>query len=609
MARVRNLNLNYPDWISTDKNEVHGAIVAQVHDYDKNSNSLQTQNVVSSLKQYLGRGVPSLYTNYSTSDMDINGQLGISPDVMGLSFNITAAVIDTLTAKLASLDIIPKAVTFKGNAKGRRLADDINYLISGLFSKLNLSHQLNLAYRDAMINRSGYLKVITEDGDVRIDRIVADEIIIDVADGYYNQPYKMIHRKAIPVHVAIEKWPKFRNQILECSIHEARQYNTQNFTPCVDIIEGWCRNSYIPKGRHVIAIETATLLDENWDKDYFPILRVQYNEPVLGHMGQSVVDELFPIQREIDRILLTMQSIMKIISVPRIFIDSNTQVNPNHITNDIGAIINYDGHGGAAPVIHNGAGMPPELPAQVEFLIAQGYARVGLTAMDTQGQKPGGLISGEALREVNDQKSERMQLLEKNYEHSHIELSNLILKELKGQSLKLTAIDKDIGLVELSSDVIPDTENSYVLKIFPASSLSRDLPGKIEDVNSLIQMGVISPSYAPELFSMPDIDSFTTLQSAPRKLMEKKIEDMLESGKYYNPEPYHDLDFALSHALQQYSLCQIHDEEETKLELLRSFIDDVRNLLSQRIQAPSPTQPNPASGVNNAGPSRPGTGQ
>ena len=607
---MANYDLNYPDWIDSKKKEAHVALIAQVNDYDKNISNSVAQNSLRGLRQYTGRGVASLHATGYMSDVDINAQLGISPSVMKVAFNLTAAVIDTLTAKLASIESIPQAVTYKGNVKGRKLAEDLNFILKGLFHKFNLSHMINLAYRDAMINRAGYLKVIVEEGEVRIDRVMVDEIIVDPADGYYNNPYKMIHRKAIPIHVALKKWPKWQTEIERCQIQEVRQYNTRNFTPCINVIEAWCRNSYVEGGRHVIAIETATIVDEEWNKDYFPLVRCSYNEPVIGWMGQSVVDELDPLQKEIDRILMTMQAIMKLISVPRVFVDVNTNVNDNHFTNKLGVIIKYDGKQGAMPSIHNGASMPPELPAQLEFLISQGYARVGLTSMDTQGQKQAGIDSGEALKTMQDIKSERWQLLQKNYEHTHVELARTIFRELQGVSIKVPALDRRIGLIEISTKRIPKTDDSYVLKMFPVSSLPDTIPDRIDAVQKMVNMGIIPMSCVPELFAMPDLDAYTLLQSAPRKLIESKIEEMLETGEYWNPEPYHDLDFALTHALQQYSFGQLHNEDDKRLALLRSFINDVRGLLSQRIQPQaSPQQQVQTQGVNNVGTSSPAPSQ
>lgn len=607
----------YPDWCVAEKGQVYRAIFAQIMDFDKNVSKVINEGTLKGLRQYTGRGVASLHANGYMSDVDINGQLNISPSVTKVQFNLTAAVIDTLTAKLASIQAVPQAVTFKGSAKGRQLAEDLNFIVKGLFHKYNVSHMINLAYRDAMINRAGYIKIIKDEGEISFDRLMVDEIVVDPADGYYDNPYKIIHRKAIPRHVLLLKYPQFKKEILDAQIQEMRQYNTKNYTPCLVVAEAWCKNSYLKTGRHTISIETVDILDEEWDKDYFPIIKCDYNPPAIGWLGQSVVDELNPIQQEIDRILATMQAIMKVISVPRVLIDTNAQVNKNHFTNKVGVMIEYDAKQGVAPIIHNGAGMPPELPAQLQTLIEQGYARVGLTPMDTQGmQKTGsGNSSGEALKTMTDIKSERWQLLQQIFENTHVQVADILLRELQGTSMKLHATDRYIGLKEINTKKIPAVHDSYVLKIFPVSSLPDSIPDLIDSVTQMLQLGVIQASQVPELFKMPDLDAYVSMQSAPRKLIDKKIEEMMDGGKYWNPEPYHDLDYALGCALQHYSWAQLNDEKEKPLILLRRFINDVKSLKAQAMPpAPAP-QPPTAQGVQNAGsqtapvPGNPTTGQ
>lgn len=603
----QNIKSQYPDWVDAPEKEAYKAIFNQINDFDKNISTAISATSLRGIRQYTGRGIASMHASGYMTDVDVNGQLGGSPSQSKASFNLTAAVIDTLAAKLASIQATPQAVTNKGNAKGRRLAEDLNFILKGLFHKFDISHLINLAYKDAMINRAGYLKVIKEDGEIRIDRVYIDEIVVDPADGYYNDPYKMIHRKSVPIHIMIKQYPKFKTKIEQCTIQEVRQYNTRNYTPCITVAESWCKNTYVDKGRHTISIETADIIDEEWDKDYFPILKVDYCEPVVGWMGQSVVDDLTPLQLEIDRILMTMQAIMRLVSVPRVFIDTNSQVNKNHMTNKIGIMVEYDGKQGVAPIIHNGAAMPPELPAQLEFLINQGYARVGLTPMDTQGQQKtgSGNQSGEALKTMTEIKSERWQLLQHNYEQSHVALSNIILRELQGTNLKLSALDRHIGLKEITTKKIPKTDTSYVLKIFPVSSLPDSIPDLIDSVSQMLQLGVIQPSQVPELFKMPDLDAFTSMQAAPRKLIDKKIEEMLDGGKYWHPEPYHDLDYALGTALQHYSWGQLNDETDKNLSLLRRFINDVKSLKAQASAAQQPAQPMQGVNANGGQPTNP----
>lgn len=582
----------FPDWAEAKKKEAYKAIFAQIREFDDAMSAGVNVPSLKGLRTYLGRGIPSINNGSNSADVDINGQLGVSPSLTKVSFNLTAVLIDTLTAKLADIKAVPQAITFKGNSKGRQLADDLNYLLKGVFHKYNVNHMINLAFRDAMINRVGYIKVVKYDGQVCLEKVMADEVVIDNADGYYNKPYKMTHRKVLPLTVVRDMYPKFAREIEESEIKEVRQYNNRTYTPHVIVAESWCLNSYKPGGRHVISIERADLVDEDWDKDYFPILKCDYNEPVVGWLGNSVVDEMTPIQTEVDRLLITMQAICKLMSVPRVMIDSNSQVNKNHITNKVGLILEYDGKQGVAPIIHNGASMPPELMTQLEFLISQGYARVGLTPMDTQGQQPtgSGNTSGEAMKTMTNIKSERWQLLQTIYENKHVELAHIILNELQGEKIKITSLDRSIGLREISTKIIPKTSNSYVLKIFPVSDLPKSIPDLIDSAVKMMQLGVIQASQLPDLFNMPDLDAKMSMINAPMKLIDKIIEKMLDTGKYSAPEPYHNLQYAKESAVQHYNWAQLNDEEESKLALLRKYINDVKTLLTQ-ITPPQPVQP------------------
>jgi len=587
----------YPDWSEAEKNKVNQTLFAMISDYDRNMNKAISTGNLYGLAAYNGNGNSQISQYGYMSDIDNTQQLG-SSSAPRVSLNLTAAMIDTLVAKLSSLEIIPKAITNKGNAHGRQLANNLNDIISGIENKYKIKHLVNLAKRDAMINRVGYIKVVPENKkagvDLKVERVYSNEVIIDPSDGYYNDPYKMIHRKIIPKSVAIKLFPKFKQQIEDSQVIEVRQaQNTMTYTPSIMIAEAWCKNTYLKNGRHVIAIENQTFVDEDYDKDYFPIIKLDYNEPVIGWLGQSVVEELSPLQKEVDRILATMQAIMKLVSIPRIFYDVNSMMNPDHFTNKVGLMIGMDLKNGVAPIIHNGAGMPPELMIQLQFIVSQMYSRVGLTQTDTQGQQPMGIESGEALKTLGNIAAERWTLLKKNYEQDHIKVVEVVLKEMSEHSITVNTLDKKIGLKQISSKVIPKDFDSFVLQVLPVSSLPTDPAGKIDTVERWVQNGWVDKDSAAELLNMPDLEAYTTMKQAPRDFIDISIEDMLANEEYIAPEPYDNLDYAVMTALQNYSWERLNGKNETKLKLLRRYINDCQSLIRQL------QQPAIAQGVNN----------
>jgi hypothetical protein len=66
---------------------------------------------------------------------------------------------------------------------------------------------------------------------------------------------------------------------------------------------------------------------------------------------------------------------------------------------------------------------------------------------------------------------------------------------------------------------------------------------------------------------------------------------MLETGEYTAPEPYDPLDFAMTCALRHYAWERMNDKDETKLKLLRRYINDCRKLIQQIAPAPAPQEP------------------
>lgn len=569
------------DWATANKEAVNRSIFSVLDVMDNPNNRQGSPQPLRGLAVYLGRDAGTYSKVHGISGATSDNAFGTGSR---LQFNLTAACIDTLTAKLASITCVPQAVTNRSTAKGRQLAQDMNYIIKGLFHKYNIDNLINLAFRDAMCNRAGFIKVSVEDKQLCVERIFADEIVVDILDGYYNDPYKIIHRKTIPKSVLLLQYPQFADKINGANTILMRVGNYQISTPCVVIAEAWCKNTYKEKGRHVICIENETFLDEPWDKDYLPIVKFDYSPPTVGWTGQSVVDELEPIQREIDKLFLSVQAILKLMSIPRWIVDINSQMNPDLITNKMGLIMLADLKNGVAPILHNGAAMPPELPAQIEFLIAQGYARVGLTPTDTQGAQPQGINqqSGEALKTLTEIKSERWSLLKKIYENAHIDLCKILLKETSTTNIKLSALDAKVGLRKVSTKSLPKDFDSYAIQVFPVSLLPQDIGGRIDSVQNLLAMGAIPKEDVPELFDIPDLGAYNYLKSAPRTYINLTIEKMLDTKEYISPEPYDDLRYGLTAALRYMAHEKLNENDEENLKLLRQFVNDCQELLIKK---------------------------
>ena len=91
----------------------------------------------------------------------------------------------------------------------------------------------------------------------------------------------------------------------------------------------------------------------------------------------------------------------------------------------------------------------------------------------------------------------------------------------------------------------------------------------------------------------PDLEQVENLQNAPEEYLNQILEKMLYEGDYTAPEPLDDLQLAQELALEFYAQGKMSGCEPEKLELIRTFIDQV-NLLTTKAQQPPPgAQPQP----------------
>lgn len=598
MAEVRayNSKINLQDWAYADEGHVFESIFPQLESQAQHVMG-QEADLLRAVSSYLGRSNGPynsfLYPQtYSTMTSNINN----------LTDNIISSGIDTLVAKISRLEIMPKAITNKATAEGREIADNINYIINGLYNKYNIKQKIIDAYRDAFVWRNGYFKICIDDKDeLLIDRMYINEAEVDPIDGYYNNPYKIIQKKIVPKSVLLRTkgFEKFRKKIDEVAPLEMRCGTTDFVTIGIPICEAWCKNSYKDKGRHVICISTADLLDENWDYDYLPIIKAEFQPPIVGDEGNSVVDILYTMQQEINRLMSKAQRILKRLCSPKILIDTRSSIDIDTFTNDIGEFIKYDGGGGNSPAILNGAAMPPEIQRMIEYLVARSLANLGLTVTDTQGMKPMGVESGEALKTMTDIASERWAALKMRVEQTHVQTVDMILKTISGKDIKIPAIDNKIGLKIVNTRDLPKDANSYVIQTFPISALPSDPAGRIDTIEKYVKLGVVQPQQVPEFFNMPDLGEYTAIEGAPRQLAQKNIEKMIREKTYIAPEIYDDLQSYFDFAQRYYAFEKINAADETVLKLLRRFMSDC--LTAMKLQQEE------INNASNAGQQQPGT--
>jgi hypothetical protein len=576
------------------------------NDRELTNQVLSTAAYLKESQQYLQRqtaiyarlyGNMSLFSFIGSNTTKMDQQTGLPADRP--TFNLVQSCIDTLVSRLSQNRPAPVFLTDAGDYKERRLAKQLNNFILGEFYQTKAYDKAAIALRDACVTGTGILKVYeTADNKVALDRVLRTELLIDSNDGIYGEPRQIFQMKLVDRDVL--KDITGSKQIVEdaaTAYPDNSAESSKTVTDQVMIVESW----HLPSspgakdGRHVIACSSGILLDEKYTKDKFPFVFIQYSPRLLGFWGQGLSEQLMGTQIEINSLLFTISRAIKLVGVPRVFVEAGSKVSKAAFNNDVGAIIEYRG---IKPSYEVAPAVPQELYAQLQRLIDYGYQQSGVSAMQASSQKPAGLNSGEAIRSYDDISTDRMAALSKRYDNIFVELAYAItdlakdIAERTG-SYQTVYPNKD-GTKEIELPKVKMLEDPFVIQVFNQSSLPKDPSGRMQKITEMIQAGMITIKEGRRLLDYPDLDQVEKLANASEERIYQILDKIVEDGDYTPPDPFMDLQLATELVVQYYNLYSSARLEEDKCQMLRDFFSQVQTMTQAGQPAPQPPTGAPA---------------
>lgn len=508
-----------------------------------------------------------------------------------VTLNVIKACIDTASSKIAKNKPRPVFLTSDGDWSLKRRAKKLTKYIDGAFDHAGVYQVAQDIFKDAGVFGTGVMKIYVQNGTVCVERVLTDEIIVDDAEGMYGTPRQLHQRKYIHREVLLEMFPEHAQKIMGATSGVKGDNSSTTTSELIKVIESWHLKSGpdAKDGKHIISIENCTLFSEEYKKDYFPFVFFRPSKRLVGFFGMGFAEELIGLQIEINRILRTIQQALHLVAKPRVFVEASSNVNTNHINNDVGGVVKYSG---IAPIVVPTPGVAPEVYQHLENLYKKAFEIVGISQLSATAKKPGGLNSGVALREYNDIESERFAIMGQQWEEMFLDIARIFIDLTRD----LYAEDKDLAVKGKSNKFIESIrwadvcldEDQYSMRVFPASILPTTPAGRLERVTELIQAGFIQKEQALSLLDFPDLESFTSLQNAAIDDIEMCHEKMIEEGEYISPEPYMNLQLALTMTQSAYLKAKVDGVPEERLELLRAFISDVQTLITAATPEPSP---------------------
>lgn len=510
------------------------------------------------------------------------------------TFNLVQSCVDTLVSKISQNRPSPVFLTDNSDYKQRSLAKKLNNFVGGEFYQTKTYEKTATQLRDALVEGTGCLKVFEgADDKVGVERVLLTELLIDPNESVYGDPRQLYQLKLVDRAVLKDAFPEYGKAIddAERATVDGSADSNKSVADLVIVVEGWHLKSGkdATDGRHTIACSSGIIYDDKgWDKDRFPFVFLHYSPRLLGFWSQGLAEQLMGTQLEINALLYTISRAIKLVGVPRIFVEDGSKVVNSHFNSDIGTIIKYQG---TMPEFKVAPCVPEELYAQLQRLINYGFQQSGVSALDASSSKPAGLNSGEAIRTYDDISNDRFAALSKRYDNVFVDLSYLIVDAAKSIAERTgsyqTVYPSKDGTKQIDLPKADLIDDPFVIQCFNMSSLPRDPAGRMQKVAEMITSGMITIKEGRRLLDFPDLGQIEKLANAGEERIHQYLDKIVEEGEYTQPDPFLDLRLASDTVVAYINLYVAAQLEEDRAEMLRTWYTQVQSLM-QTASTPPP---------------------
>ena len=567
----------------------------------------------------LGRSEKNLRNLRLYSNSNIESMYGDSYEVSAYSglgdrlvLNICQSVVNAITAKISSNRPRCMPLTEGGDWKLRQQAIKLGKFFDGQFYQSQIYRQSRAIFRDACIFGTGAIKFWDdwrdqEDPKIAADRRIIENILVDPLDGRYGAP-RMVHEVTdIGREVAMATWPNKRGDLQHATEWRAALHGgmSDTYADPITIAEAW----HLPSsktagdGRHLIATDACTLLDEPWTVERFPLAFFKWLGSALGFYGDALIDQLVGIQVEINRILLKISQHMHLAS-SFVLAPRNTKLVKEHLVNTPWSVLEYSGD---VPTFATVASISPEYFIQLDRLYAKAFEIAGITQLFATGLKPAGLDSGVAQREYKDTESERFMDVSQAWEEYHFrDIPEILVDMAKqiderhegGYSVMAKSAD---GLERIKWADVNLERDQYILQLMPTSYMPKLPAFKLQAAKELLELSPELQAYAIQLLDFPDLQAITRRIAAPTDYIERATDRMLYDEAedleeiYDPPDAFTDPAMALKIATGKLQRARMDGCPPERLDLLIRYMSECEALSRQAQEAlQAQAMPSPA---------------
>src|SRR3990172_8973107 len=164
-----------------------------------------------------------------------------------LTLYVVQSCVDTAVAKICKNRPKPTFLTQGGSYSQQKKAKLLDKFCQGVFYQTDAHRILAEAFRDATVFGTGCVKIMEQEGRIRLERVFTDELLVDDMEAMYGQPRQLHQRKLVSRDELLAAYPAFKNEIERAKKADEHTsvggHDAQ--TDMVAVIESW----HLPSGK------------------------------------------------------------------------------------------------------------------------------------------------------------------------------------------------------------------------------------------------------------------------------------------------------------------------------------------------------------------------
>ena len=527
--------------------------------------------------------------------------------------NLIRNAAETQVARICRASPRPFISTIGGDFELGRRAERLTQWTHGEIYRLDLATLMRDAFMDACTFGTGILKFYEGmDGRPAVDRVNKANYFkarredrkgsvraVYQVDGVDREV--LIERVRADPDLSARKRDRMIDRVADLPRYTDTLWDGDEQDDCDDLVkvyEAWRKPSGGETvGRHVVCTDHDTLMESDWEHDWFPFVEMRCSLDPLSTFGIGYPERMAGVQAEHNMASDIISDGARLLT-PKVVLMDGTSLAAAEMTNEVGEVWKVSG---SPPIPWNPPPASAELFGWRSSLGQDAYGAEGISQFSAQSQKPLGLNSGRAQIVNADLESERHVVQGQEWEGGWMSATKLLvgtaedIAERGGKSAvaKLSSVagygSRTLTLVDFGEARMGD--NPYQVQVQPVSSLAWSVSGRIEQVGEMQAQGLITdPFEARGLLRMPDIDRFDNEARAARDLSERLIELALD-GYDVSPSAVCDLGHLWRQGWRKHAMAELDGADPDDLQPLRSLLFAAKALPEFGQPEPGPMPP------------------